>query len=305
MIFTVTLNPAVDYVVHLPGTLRQGSVNRAAAAEIQFGGKGINVSLVLRALGAENTALGFTAGHTGEWLAEALAQQGLHTDFIRLPAGETRINVKLKAGTETDVNAAGPAIPPEAMAALREKLAALGKGDTLVLAGSIPAGLPADTYAALAKGCTSRGVSLIVDAEGEALLQALSCRPFCIKPNREELGGLFGRALRTDTEVAACAEALRQKGARNVLVSLGGEGALLLDETGQMHRTFAPAGTVKNSVGAGDSMVAGFLAGWRATGSYAEALRWGAAAGSATAFSEGLADGESIRKLLAALPPQA
>ncbi len=298
MIYTVTLNPALDYVVHLPGGLRQGSVNRAAAAEMQFGGKGINVSCVLRALGVESTALGFTAGHTGAWLEQALAQQGLHTDFIRLPAGETRINVKLKAGAETDVNAPGPAIPPAAMAALRQKLTALGKGDTLVLAGSLPAGLPPDTYGTLLKSGAGRGAELVVDAEGEALLDALAYRPFCIKPNRDELSGIFGRALSTDAEVTECAAALQQKGARNVLVSLGGEGALLLDETGCTHRAFAPAGTVQNTVGAGDSMVAGFLAGWHAAGSYAEALRWGAAAGSATAFSAGLANGESIQKLL-------
>jgi 1-phosphofructokinase len=297
MIYTITLNPALDYVVRLPGTLKEGSVNRAEAAEVQFGGKGINVSLVLKELGISSTALGFTAGHTGAWLEQGLRQRGLCTEFIRLPEGETRINVKLKAGKETDVNAPGPAISPEAMEQLLARIGRLAKGDLLVLAGSVPAGLAPDIYEKLLAQAERCGAHGVVDAEGALLEQALPHRPFLIKPNRDELSGLFGYPIETDAEIEACAAALQQNGARNVLVSLGGDGALLCDETGRTYRRAAPKGRAVNTVGAGDSMVAGFLAGWMQTHSYEKALLWGTAAGATTAFSLGLADGGSIRKL--------
>lgn len=302
MIYTVTCNPALDYVLRLPGPLAPGQTNRSCTEEVQPGGKGINVSAVLAALGVESTALGFLAGETGEWLDRLLAGSGLRTAFIRLPAGSTRINVKIKAGQETEINAAGPDIPPAALARLTAQLDALAAGDTLVLAGSVPGTLPADLYRRLLAGLAGRGVQAVVDAEGALLAGVLPYRPFLIKPNRAELEGLAGRPLPADADVSRAAAALQAAGARNVLVSLGGEGALLRTETGRTLRIEAPAGRVVNSVGAGDSMVAGFLAGWAAQGDYAAALHLGAAAGSATAFAPGLADGAAIRAAAARTP---
>lgn len=300
MIYTVTFNPAIDYVVQLDA-LRTGEVNRAAAEAYQFGGKGINVSGVLAALDCPSVALGFVAGATGEWLERGLAANGLRTDFIRLAEGMTRINVKLKAGEETEVNGLGPAIPREAMAALEAKLDALGAEDILILAGSIPASLPQDTYQQLLARLDGRGVRVAVDATRDLLVNVLAYHPFLIKPNNHELGEIFNTVLRTDEEIAAAARRLQERGARNVLVSMAGDGALLLDETGQVHRIGTPKGTVVNSVGAGDSMVAGFVAGYQQTGDYAYALRLGTACGSATAFSLGLATREKIDELLTGL----
>ena len=298
MVYTVTLNPAVDYVVQID-RLAPGEVNRAKRAFVQFGGKGVNVSVVLRRLGVESTALGFIAGFTGDALEQDLRAQGVQTDFVRLGQGMTRINVKLKAGEETEINAGGPPIGPDAQKALFEKLDALRAGDVLVLAGSVPAGLAPDTYAQMLRRLDGRVVLAVVDAEQALLCSALACRPFLIKPNHIELGAIFGRTLRTQEDVAACAAQLHARGARNVLVSMAGDGALLLDETGACRRAPAPAGRVKNSVGAGDSMVAGFLAGWLQTGDFAHALRLGTAAGSAAAFSDGLPARADIEALLA------
>ena len=297
MIYTVTFNPALDYVVRLP-RLELGQVNRTTSEEVQLGGKGINVSCVLRQLGCESVALGFVAGFTGRAIREGLAAQGVDTDFISLPAGLTRINVKLKAETETEINGLGPAIGPEALQALYQKLDRLGKGDALVLAGSIPASLPSDIYQNILARVAPKGVLCAVDATRQLLVNVLEYRPFLIKPNDHELGEIFGRTLRTDEEIAQCAAALQAKGARNVLVSMAGRGALLLDETGRRHRLPAFRGQVKNSVGAGDSMVAGFLAGWLQKGDYAWALRLGSACGSATAFSDTLATKAEIEALL-------
>lgn len=297
MIYTVTFNPALDYVVRLP-KLRQGEVNRTQSEEIQFGGKGINVSCVLGKLGAASTALGFIAGFTGDALQQGLCAMGLHTDFVRLAQGATRINVKLKAQRETDINAAGPAVDKAALAALLEKLDALGPHDILVLAGSVPADVPADIYQRILARLRPRGVRAVVDAEKALLTGTLAYRPFLIKPNHLELGEMFGRPLQSEAEICDCAARLQACGAQNVLVSMAGEGALLLDEHGELHRAHAPCGTVRNSVGAGDAMVAGFLAGWLQTGSYAHALKWGVAAGSATAFSDGLATKGRICALL-------
>ena len=297
MIYTVTFNPAIDYVVWLD-RLEPGSINRARQELIQFGGKGINVSVVLGNLGVDNRALGFLAGFTGQAVEQGLAQMGVQTDFIHLEAGVNRINVKIKGGEETELNGRGPDIDPAALGQLFEKLDGLAGPDVLVLAGSIPASLPSDVYEQIMARLDGKGVRVVVDAEGELLSKVLRYRPFLIKPNNLELGGIFGRELHTQEEIRACAAALQERGARNVLVSMAGDGAILLDEQGGFHQIAAPQGTVRNSVGAGDSMVAGFLAGFLQSGSFEQALRMGAATGSATAFSDGLATRETVEGLL-------
>ena len=302
MIYTVTFNPAIDYVVRLD-RLQPGAINRAREELVQFGGKGVNVSTVLGNLGVENVAMGFLAGFTGQALEEGLSAAGVRADFIHLSEGFTRINVKIKGGEETEVNGRGPAIGRGALEELFRRLDRLAPGDFLVLAGSIPASLPSDVYEQILARLDGRGVQAVVDAEGELLCKVLNYRPFLIKPNNLELGAIFGRELHAPEEIRDCAAALQRQGARNVLVSMAGDGALLLDETGACHRMPAPKGTVRNSVGAGDSMVAGFLAGWLRTGSYREALRLGTAAGSATAFADGLATREQVESLLRQLEP--
>lgn len=297
MIYTVTFNPALDYVVRLPA-FEPGAVNRTESEDIQLGGKGINVSCVLGQLGFKSVALGFVAGFTGEAVEAGLARRGVSADFIRLPEGLTRINVKIKASVETEINGQGPAIPAEALEELFRKLDRLAAGDVLVLAGSIPASLPSDIYQRILERLAPKGVLCAVDATGELLVKVLPYKPFLIKPNNHELGEIFGRSLSTDEEIVECARLLQQKGARNVLVSMAGDGALLLDEGGNVHRLEAFKGKVKNSVGAGDSMVAGFVAGWLEKGDYAWALRLGSACGSATAFSDTLATRTEIESLL-------
>ena len=298
MIYTVTFNPAIDYVVRLGNPLQPGAVNRAAGEDCVLGGKGINVSGVLAQLGVESVALGFIAGETGAWLERGLTAQGLRTDFIWLENGMTRINVKIKAGQETELNGAGPNIPESAMQALETKLDALQKDDVLILAGSIPACLPQSTYERLLARLQGRGVRAVVDATQNLLLKVLPYKPFLIKPNNHELSEIVGHELTTDDEIVAAAAGLQAQGARNVLVSMAGDGALLLDENGAVHRIGCPKGKVVNSVGAGDSMVAGFVAGYLRTGDYRYALRLGTACGSATAFSVGLATKEKINELL-------
>ncbi len=297
MIYTVTFNPALDYVVRLP-ELAPGEVNRTDSEDIQLGGKGINVSCVLGQLGFESVALGFVAGFTGEAVEAGLARRGVKSDFIRLPEGLTRINVKIKAGAETEINGRGPAIPAAALEELFHKLDALTAGDVLVLAGSIPSSLPSDVYQRILEKLAPKGVLCAVDATGELLVKVLPYKPFLIKPNNHELGEIFGRILHTGDEIVECARLLQDKGARNVLVSMAGDGALLLDEEGGVHRLEAFKGKVKNSVGAGDSMVAGFVAGWLEKGDWAWALRRGSAGGSATAFSDTLATRAEIDALL-------
>ena len=297
MIYTVTFNPALDYVVRMD-ELARGQVNRTVSEDVQLGGKGINVSWVLRELGHENVALGFVAGFTGKAIEDGLAAKGVATDFIHLPAGLTRINVKLKAGEETEINGKGPDISAEALEALYHKLDALGEGDVLVLAGSIPASMPSDVYESILARLEGKKVLCAVDATRDLLVNVLKYRPFVIKPNNHELGEIFGRTLTTDEEIRECAAKLQEQGARNVLVSMAGDGAMLLDENGVCHRLAAHKGKVKNSVGAGDSMVAGFLAGYLDSGDYEQALRVGSAAGSATAFSDVLATRPEIEALL-------
>lgn len=300
MVYTVTFNPALDYVLRLED-FQTGALNRADCAEIHYGGKGVNVSTVLRNLGVDNVALGFLAGFTGQALEQGLREAGIRTDFIWLDHGCTRINVKIQSRQETEINHRGPAITASALEALFEKLDRLEKGDILVLAGSIPAPAPEIVYDRVLSRVERRGVLTVVDAAGRLLWSVLPHRPFLIKPNRLELGELFLRDLETDREITECARILQKHGARNVLVSLAEEGSLLLDETGACHRLRVPPGKVRSSVGAGDSMVAGFLAGWLKEGTYEAAHRMGAAAGSATAFSDGLACGDDIRALLRAI----
>lgn len=297
MIYTVTFNPALDYVVRL-NQLQLDAVNRTQSEEVQLGGKGINVSGVLRELDHNNVALGFVAGFTGKAIEEGLQQKGIATDFIHLPAGLTRINVKIKAEQETEINGKGPEIPAQALQELYQKLDALQPGDVLVLAGSIPASLPSDVYENILAHMQGKEVLCAVDATKDLLVNVLKYKPFVIKPNNHELGEIFGKELTTDQEILECAKKLQQQGAKNVLVSMAGDGAMLVDEHGVCHRVAAHKGTVKNSVGAGDSMVAGFLAGYLETGDYAYALRLGSAAGSATAFADGLATKSEIMELM-------
>ena len=299
MIYTVTFNPAIDYVVRLDAPLEVGEVNRAKGEDCVLGGKGINVSGVLAQLGCESVALGFVAGETGAWLERGLAAQGLKTDFVRLAKGMTRINVKIKAGQETELNGAGPDIPEDAMRALEEKLDRLQQDDILVLAGSIPASLAQTTYERILARLEGRGVRAVVDATRDLLVNVLRYRPFLIKPNNHELSEITGVKLTTDREIAAAAKMMQHKGARNVLGTMAGDGALRLDEQGAVHRIGCPKGKVVNSVGAGDSMVAGFVAGYQQSGGdYEAALRLGTACGSATAVSLGLATKAAIDKRL-------
>lgn len=295
MIYTVTFNPAIDYVVHTGG-LVLGSVNRASSESMFFGGKGINVSIVLAELGVRSIALGFTAGFTGEAIENGVRAMGIETDFIRLPEGNSRINVKIKSGEETEMNGQGPDIDTASLEKLFARLDGLSEGDTLILAGSIPKSLPADVYERILKRLSGREIRTVVDASGELLMNVLKYRPFLIKPNDQELGELFGVKIESKEDVVLYGSKLRELGARNVLVSMAGEGAVLLDENGGVHRSAACRGTVRNSVGAGDSMLAGFVSGLEKGFDYA--LRLGTACGGATAFSDGLASREQIDELL-------
>ena len=299
MVYTVTFNPAIDYVVHT-GEMKLGATNRSEREEMYFGGKGINVSIVLRELGIDSKALGFTAGFTGEAIERGLADMGIDTDFVRLATGNSRINVKIKASEETELNGQGPDIDDKAIAALFEKLDKLSSGDTLVLAGSIPASLPSDIYERILERLSGRDIRTVVDATKDLLLNVLKYKPCLIKPNNHELGEMFGVTLNSDREIETYARKLQKMGAVNVLISMAGDGAMLIDEYGNMHRCGVCKGVVKNSVGAGDSMVAGFTAGV-INGDYEYALKLGTAAGGATAFSDGLASKEKITELVKTL----
>ena len=298
MIYTVTFNPAIDYLAQLDGALCLGGVNRNRAEDVQFGGKGINVSRVLNTQGQDTVALGFIAGFTGSALENGLRAAGLSTDFICVAEGLTRINVKIKASEETEINGIGPVITETDLQKLFRQLETLKEGDYLVLSGSVPGCLKDDIYGQILSRLQGRNISVVVDATKGLLTNTLQYRPFLVKPNDIELGQLLGAELKTREQILAGARALQRMGARNVLVSMAERGALLLDETGNVHRIACPKGQVVNSVGAGDSMVAGFLAGFLQTGDYGYALRLGTAAGSATACSLGLADRQQIMTLL-------
>ncbi len=297
MIYTVTFNPALDYVMNIPG-LVPGEVNRSEKEYIFFGGKGINVSFVLRQLVKESTALGFIAGFTGDAIQNGVEQAGIKSDFIRLEKGVSRINVKVKASVETDLNGKGPDISQEAVNKLFCKLDTLQSGDILILAGSIPPDLPENIYETILARLSGKNIQFVVDATGDLLKNVLVYKPFLIKPNHHELGEIFGKTLTSTDEIAYYAKQMQTLGARNVLVSMAANGALLVDETGEVHIIGTAKGKAVNSVGAGDSMVAGFVAGWLDKHDYAYALALGSAAGSATAFSEGLAKKPLIDKLL-------
>ena len=297
MIYTVTFNPAIDYIVRMDKPLEPGMTNRSASEDCFFGGKGINVSTVLKNLGIENTALGFAAGFTGKAIVESVVSKGIFADFIMLEEGISRINVKLKADQETEINAQGPKISKEAFDELLSKLDGLTEDDTLILAGSIPNTLPNNVYEIILERLYDKGVTFVVDATKDLLLNVLKYKPFLIKPNDHELGEMFGTVLRTDDEIEKHAKMLQDMGAKNVLISMAGDGAMLITEDGQRLRAGVPKGTVKNSVGAGDSMVAGFVAGYMKTHDYQVALNMGTAAGSATAFSDDLATGDLINRI--------
>lgn len=299
MVYTVTFNPAIDYVVHT-GEMKLGATNRSEKEEMYFGGKGINVSIVLRELGIGSKALGFTAGFTGEAIEKGLSEMGIDADFVRLKNGNSRINVKIKSTEETELNGQGPDIDEAAINALFAKLDKLSDGDTLILAGSIPSSLPSDIYEKILGRLSGRNIKTVVDATKDLLLNVLKYKPFLVKPNNHELGEMFGTELKTDEEIEKYARKLQEMGAVNVLISMAGDGAMLIDEYGKMHRCGVCRGTVRNSVGAGDSMVAGFTAG-SLRGDYEYALKFGTAAGGATAFSDGLAEKAKIDELLKTL----
>lgn len=296
MIYTVTFNPAIDYVIHMDKVV-PGSVNRTESEEVFFGGKGINVSTVLNNLEVESTVLGFIAGFTGEAIEKHLKEIGIKTWLIALDRGISRINVKIKGGEETDINAQGPEISPEALGKLFYRIEHLEQDDILVLAGSIPSSLPDNIYEGIMKLIDGKGVRTVVDATGDLLVNVLKFKPFLIKPNNHELGEIFGVEITDRDDIIKYAQKLQERGARNVLVSRAGDGAILVAETGEVIEMGVPDGKVVNSVGAGDSMVAGFLTGYLRTGDYKEALRLGTACGSATAFSAGLAKADLINKL--------
>ena len=297
MIYTVTFNPAIDYVVELV-SFNIGEINRTTREYMNLGGKGVNVSRVLTNLEVPNVALGFVAGFTGDALRNGLERMGVKTDFISLEEGNTRINVNIKGVEETDINARGPEIPNSAIDELFKKLDNLQSGDTLVLAGSIPTSLPNDMYERIMERLYGKGIRFVVDATRDLLVKSLKYEPFLIKPNNHELGEIFGLELTTDNEIIYYARELKKQGAKIVLISMAGDGAILVDENDVAHKIGTPKGKVKNSVGAGDSMVAGFCAGYLEKGDYKYALRMGTAAGSASAFSESLATKQEVIDLL-------
>ncbi len=296
MVYTVTFNPAIDYVVHTD-ELVVGMTNRSKSEEMYVGGKGINVSMVLAELGIRSKALGFVAGFTGRAIEDGAKEKGVETDFVHLESGCSRINVKIKSGEETELNGQGPKIPDKAIEKLLGKLDKLEDGDVLVLAGSIPGTLPSDIYEKILARLSERKIKTVVDATKDLLLNVLKYKPFLIKPNNHELGEMFGVKMKTEDEIISYAKKLREMGAVNVLVSMAGDGAILVDEDGKVHKCGVCKGTVKNSVGAGDSMVAGFIAG-STKGDYGYALKLGTATGGATAFSDELAKKEEIYELL-------
>ena len=300
MVYTVTFNPAIDYVVHA-SDLKIGATNRSDREEIYFGGKGINVSLVLREHGIKSKALGFVAGFTGKAIEDGVREKGIETDFVHLTEGYSRINVKIKTEEETELNGQGPKISEEALNELFEKLRELKDGDTLVLAGSIPNTLPSDIYERILEQLSDRNIKTVVDATKDLLLNVLEFHPFLIKPNNHELGEIFGVELKTRESVVPYAKKLQEMGARNVLVSMAGQGAVLLDENESVYMLPAPKGTLVNAVGAGDSMVAGFLAGWEQTKDSYYAFKMGLAAGSASAFSDVFATKEEIEQMFCTL----
>lgn len=296
MIYTVTFNPSLDYIVSVDH-FETGKVNRTNTELMFAGGKGINVSIVLSNLGVESTALGFLAGFTGEEIKRLLNEQGIKTDFIEISEGMSRINVKLRSDEESEINGMGPAIKEEDIKKLYDKLDTLNEGDVVVLAGSIPSVMPSSIYMDIMKYFKDKKLRFAVDATCDLLMNVLEYHPFVIKPNNHELGEIFGVTLTEKKDVITYAKKLQEKGARNVIVSMAGDGAVLVTEDGDVYETEAPKGKVKNSVGAGDSMVAGFIAGYLKTNDYKEAFKMGVCTGSASAFSDQLATKEEVEAL--------
>lgn len=296
MVYTVTLNPALDYVMKLKA-LRTDDINRTDGEEIYYGGKGINVSVILTQLGIPNTALGFLGGFTGKKLEEMLKNDNVSCDFNYLKNGDTRINVKIKADKEIDLNACGPEITKEDMHSFLRKLDGIKSGDYLILAGSIPNTLPDDIYEQILERVDDRNINCVVDATGDLLKNVLKYKPFLIKPNHHELGDLFSVQIKSDDDIVKYSKKLQEMGAKNVLVSMAKDGAMLTDENGCVHKIGNAKGKLINSVGCGDSMVAGFTAGYIKTADYSYALRLGSACGNATAFSEKLATREEIERV--------
>jgi 1-phosphofructokinase len=298
VIYTVTFNPSLDYIVSVDH-FKAGEVNRTTTELMFPGGKGINVSMVLQNLGYDSMALGFMAGFTGREIVRLLEEREVRSDFIEVKDGISRINVKMRSDEESEINGMGPAISKEDISKLYSQLDKLVKGDVLVLAGSIPSVMPESMYMDIMKYLKDREICIVVDATKDLLVNVLEYHPFLIKPNNHELGEIFGVKLRTKDEVVPYARKMQEKGARNVLVSMAGEGALLVTEDSKVYQSEPPKGTVKNSVGAGDSMVAGFLAGYFHTHNYEEAFYMGLCTGSASAFSDNLATRAEVEALLA------
>lgn len=297
MIYTVTFNPSLDYIVNVDH-FKTGGVNRITKEIIYPGGKGINVSIVLNNLGLDTTALGFMAGYTGHEIERLLGAMGVKSDFISVKEGNSRINFKLRSDEETEINGCGPNITDENIAELYKKLDALKEGDILVLAGSIPSVLPQSIYMDIMKYLEGRGINIAVDATRQLLMNVIPYKPFLIKPNNIELGEIFEKELKDKDEIIVYAKKLQEMGARNVLISMAGDGAVLVAENGETFKAESPKGKLVNSVGAGDSMVAGFITGYLRTGNYKEALRYGLCTGSASAFSEELATEAEVEELI-------
>ena len=297
MIYTVTLNPSIDYIVRLD-KLTIGITNRTTSEEYYYGGKGINVSMVLAELDIDSTAYGFVAGFTGKAIENGIRNDHIITDFIKLDHGISRINIKIKAGEETEINGQGPHIGDAELERLLQKIDRIGEGDTLVLAGSIPNTMPDDVYERMMERISRKKVRFVVDATRQLLVNSLKYKPFLIKPNRQELSEIFNVEVKTEDDIEHYAKELQKMGARNVLISLGGEGAMLIDENGCKSKAGVLKEKVINTVGSGDSMVAGFIAGYEKTGDYAYALKLGSVCGNATAFLSGLATKEKINELL-------
>ncbi|MBU3104776.1 1-phosphofructokinase [Clostridium gasigenes] len=297
MIYTITFNPALDYIVRVDD-FKLGSVNRTSYEEIYAGGKGINVSIVLNNLGVESKVLGYIAGFTGAEIERKVKEFGCDSDFIKLHNGMSRINVKLKSSEESEINGQGPQVNNESLEELYKKLDFLKEDDILVLAGSIPSTLPKDIYESIMKRLDGRKIKFVVDATGDLLLNVLNYKPFLIKPNHHELAELFNVEIKNEDEIIHYAKKLKEMGARNVLISMAGDGAIFVTETGEVLKSAVPKGKVRNSVGAGDSMVGGFIAGYLKHNKLEEAFKMGVATGSASAFSDGLATKDKVEKLL-------
>lgn len=297
MIYTITFNPALDYIVRVDD-FKLGSVNRTSYEEIYAGGKGINVSIVLNNLGVESKVLGYIAGFTGDEIERKVKEFGCDSDFIKLHNGMSRINVKLKSSEESEINGQGPQVNNESLEELYKKLDFLKEDDILVLAGSIPSTLPKDIYESIMKRLDGRKIKFVVDATGDLLLNVLNYKPFLIKPNHHELAELFNVEIKNEDEIIHYAKKLKEMGARNVLISMAGDGAIFITETGEVLKSAVPKGKVRNSVGAGDSMVGGFIAGYLKHNKLEEAFKMGVATGSASAFSDGLATKDKVEELL-------